>query len=409
MSKRVPPLSAKTVAALKPVAGKTVELIDGAVPGLRCRMSPSGSLSWSLSIRDAEGGRRRFTLGLMGLAEAREKAWETRAMVRDGNDPTAAKRAIRERAAQARDGIGTLDAIVESYFDKGPGAAHRTKTEMQRMIRSVFGAEMKRVAADVRASALLLCADKHPAPASANRAVQYLRPILKWAAKRKLLAAGEDWRDVERPNKETPNQRVLMREELAKLLPVLGETPHGRGLHFMLWTATRLEEVVSATWREFDLDRGLWSLPAERRKGGKVAHVIPLPKQALTYLRSLRVGEDGELKTVADDQPVFVGKQGSQLQNWPRAVKAINAPLGFPAWSPHAMRRTCATLAGEAGVQPHVLSAMLGHAVIGSALLAGYNKSRYSAEHGDALQIVADQLDAIVAGIDNLIPMRRPK
>ena len=273
---------------------------------------------------------RRFTLGPMGLAEARQKALETRAGVHGGNDPTAAKKAVRERAAQARENIGTLDAIVESYFSKGPGRERRTKTEMQRMIKAVFNADLKRVASEVTAAALLLCVDKYRAPVAANRAAAYLRPILKWAAKRKLLAAGEDWRDVERPNKETPNQRVLSRDELAKLLPVLGASAHGRGLRFLLWTATRLSEAAGATWSEFDLDAGLWSLPAERRKGGKTAHVIPLPKQALAYLRSLRIDKDGKPKDVADDQLVFVGKQNSRLQNWPRAVKAINTPLGFP-------------------------------------------------------------------------------
>jgi integrase len=187
---------------------------------------------------------------------------------------------------------------------------------------------------------------------------------------------------------------------LARLLPVFAETPHGRALRFMLWTAARREEVVAAIWGEFDLDAGLWSLPASRRKGGKVAHVVPLPKQAVAYLRSLKIGSGDDL--------IFIGNRDAQLQNWARATTAINAPLGFPTWSAHSMRRTCATLAGESGVKPHVLSAMLGHAAIGSQLLSGYNKARYAAEVGEALQIVADQLDAIAAGVDNVIPMRRP-
>ena len=51
---------------------------------------------------------------------------------------------------------------------------------------------------------------------------------------------------------------------------------------------------------------------------------------------------------------------------------------------------------------------MLGHSAIGGSLLSGYNKARYAAEVGEALQIVADQLDAIVAGVNNIVPMRRP-
>ena len=55
MAKRVPPLTAIKLARLKPDRLQTIELIDGAIPGLRVRMSPTGILSWSLNIRDAKG------------------------------------------------------------------------------------------------------------------------------------------------------------------------------------------------------------------------------------------------------------------------------------------------------------------------------------------------------------------
>ncbi len=53
MAKRVPPLSATKISKLKPNRLKTIELIDGAVSGLRIRMSPTGVVTWSLNIRDA--------------------------------------------------------------------------------------------------------------------------------------------------------------------------------------------------------------------------------------------------------------------------------------------------------------------------------------------------------------------
>jgi integrase len=75
--------------------------------------------------------------------------------------------------------------------------------------------------------------------------------------------------------------------------------------------------------------------------------------------------------------------------------------------TPHALRRTCATLAGDLGHPPHVVSALLGHRSIGGGLHAGYNKSRYRAEVTDALQMVADLLDSLAAGQDNIIAIRR--
>lgn len=74
--------------------------------------------------------------------------------------------------------------------------------------------------------------------------------------------------------------------------------------------------------------------------------------------------------------------------------------------APHALRRTCATLAGDLGQPPHVVSALLGHRSIGGGLHAGYNQSRYRAEIVDALQMVADLLDALAAGEDNIVAIR---
>ena len=62
MPKRVPPLSAKTLANVKP--GETaIELVDGFVLGLRVRVLPSGKRSWSLNVRNRQGVRRRYDVG----------------------------------------------------------------------------------------------------------------------------------------------------------------------------------------------------------------------------------------------------------------------------------------------------------------------------------------------------------
>src|SRR5947209_3739796 len=113
MPKRVPALSAKTFAAARPTT-EPVELVDGQIPGLRVRIHPSGARTWSLNIHDAKGTRRRFDVGTgLGLAEARRRAEDLRRLIRDGADPTTERRAARQRAQSARDGIGTLGALFE--------------------------------------------------------------------------------------------------------------------------------------------------------------------------------------------------------------------------------------------------------------------------------------------------------
>jgi Arm DNA-binding domain len=84
MAKRVPALSSAQVANIKRDPEKVVELVDGAVPGLRLRVTPAGTKTWSLNVR-AAGVMRRFDVGAgLGLADARRKAEELRRQVRQG-------------------------------------------------------------------------------------------------------------------------------------------------------------------------------------------------------------------------------------------------------------------------------------------------------------------------------------
>ena len=111
-----PPLSAAQLAQIKPDPSKVIEHIDGAVPGLRFRVTPAGTRSWSLNIR-TNGKMRCFEFGQnLGLLEARSKAEELKVKVKNGADPTAEKRARREKAKLAFDGIGTMGALVDWYF-----------------------------------------------------------------------------------------------------------------------------------------------------------------------------------------------------------------------------------------------------------------------------------------------------
>jgi integrase len=53
-----------------------------------------------------------------------------------------------------------------------------------------------------------------------------------------------------------------------------------------LETGARLQEMVLATWREFDLARRLWTIPAEHTKGGK-SRAVPLSRRALRVAKCL--------------------------------------------------------------------------------------------------------------------------
>jgi hypothetical protein len=62
-----------------------------------------------------------------------------------------------------------------------------------------------------------------------------------------------------------------------------------------------------------------------------------------------------------------------------------------------------ATLLGDLGFAPHVVSVVLGHAHIADGATAVYARSRYQREHREALQALADEIDRIVTGGANVV------
>lgn len=61
-------------------------------------------------------------------------------------------------------------------------------------------------------------------------------------------------------------------------------------LKFLILTAARTCEVLFAKWDEVELQRGLWTVPAERMKARK-EHVVPLSDTALEAPSKVRFSD----------------------------------------------------------------------------------------------------------------------
>jgi integrase len=399
MPKRSAPLNAKQLERLRSDPHRTLELVDGAVPGLRVRLSPSGEKSWSLSARIG-GTRRRVALGKnLGLADARRKAEHIRSSIAKGENPAEVRKAVLARRKAATQGVGTLSSVIAVYYEQGPGESLGSGPAARALIERVFTDHLLRPALDVRATELQLAIDAWRSKSSGKHCAAYFRPIARWACKRGLMVKGDA---LEAPTLGRPSQRFLTQVELGKLLPELETQGHGSAARFMLLSGARREEVCGATWRE--IKDGVWSIPGTRRKDTRrnarrapEDHVLALSRQALALIEGLGPCEP--------DRLVFLGERGARLINWPRWSARMKRQVGFDV-TPHAMRRTCATLAGDLGHPPHVVSALLGHRSIGGSLHAGYNQSRYRSEVAVALQAVAELLDAISGAGGTLVAMR---
>ena len=80
-----------------------------------------------------------------------------------------------------------------------------------------------------------------------------------------------------------------------------------RALELAILTAARTNEVLGATWSEFDLEAGVWNVPAERMKA-KREHRVPLAAAAVQIVRKLATIRQGDF--------LFTGQQpNKQLSN----------------------------------------------------------------------------------------------
>jgi integrase len=400
-------LTDSSIKAAKARAAETktrIELVDAREAGLRLRVTPKGAQSWVLACRDPIGAMRRFPLGdypALGISDAREAAQEMRVAVRKGADPIADARRKRRIGREAREGIGTLTALLDLYA-RQKGGKLKSWGECRRRIDSVFKAHLGKPLATLRAGDLQLTADTHSAQQSAAAAVRYIRPVLKWGAQRDYV--GAEVVVLHPPATVRRRDRVLSRDELRALLPALkaSERPYAAALQFMLLTLARREEVAQARWGAIDMEARTWTLSAT--KNGQ-PHVVPLSHQAAALVRSVQP------EVPNPDALVFATDGGKSLANWDRETKKLMEASGTLGWTRHDLRRTGATMLGEMGILPDIIEAALNHVSIRSSLAATYNRSRYRPQVAEALQLLADALDRIADGGDNVVELsgiRRP-
>lgn len=386
--------------------GKRREVSDLGCPGLRIRITPTGGRSWILGARDKLGKARRFSLGsypAMGISAAREAARATRHKVKhEGADPIAEKRRNVTIGKQSKAGVGTLKALLDTYEAHGnpPKSWYPGRPRVELVFKEALG----QPCAMLTIGDLQFEADRYHFPKSAAFAVRTLRPVLKWAAQPGRAHIQHELAQLIPPAKIKPRKRILVNDEIRAVLPLLRDSdrPHNRMLHFLLLTLSRREEAGVARWRHVDLKAGTWLIPKPKNTE---PHVVPLSTQARDLLAEIGPGKPDEL--------IFRTESGAHLGNWDRETKRIIVASGLGVrdkktgvtamkdnsvtWHRHDLRRTGATMLGELGVLPDIVGAALNHTSIRSPLAATYNRSRYRPQVAAALQLLADELDKIIA------------
>jgi len=95
--------------------------------------------------------------------------------------------------------------------------------------------------------------------------------------------------------KKAIRKRVLSDDELRALWQVTDaiDYPFGPLVRLLMSTGQRRSDVSKARWREFDLGKKLWTIPAERYKTDS-PHIVPLSDDAIAILESLPRFKSGD-------------------------------------------------------------------------------------------------------------------
>lgn len=159
----------------------------------------------------------------------------------------------------------------------------------------------------------------------------------------------------------------------------------------------RPSELRKAEWREFNLDKAEWRIPATRMKM-KALHIVPLPTQALVILRELyAISGSGKY--------VFPSPRTTSKPMSDNTVNAALHRLGYKGeFVGHGFRHMASTLLNEQGWNRDAIERQLAHAER-DGVRAAYNYAEYLPERKRMMQHWADYLDELT-GVADVIPFR---
>ena len=310
-------------------------------------------------FRYEKNGKDRY-LGLgplhtINLADARERARKARQLLLDGVDPIEYKRASHDQKKKEQaENITFREATIQflALHENGwRNAKHRLQWKNSlsqhahpalgnRPVKAIDAALVNEALSDIWTST----------PETARRVKLRIERILKWVREGKPLPRGSK-------KARTKNHPALPYSELPKFITELRsrKVQTARALEFLILTAARTGEVIGATWPEIDLQKRLWTVPAQRMKASK-EHRVPLSDSAIKLLESLP-REDG-------NPYVFVGANvGKPLSNMSmlEMLKHLR-----PGYVPHGFRSTFRDWAAECtNYANHIAEMCLAHVVQG--------------------------------------------
>lgn len=364
------------------------------------------SAVWIYRYSVAGKGRQEYTLGSfdrLTLKKAKEAAETLRAKVVIGEDPMQSKReAKKEQAAKKL----TVEKLVGDWFES-PAVLNLTKRdELRQTVEKHVMPTIGKIPAET-----LQTAQVSRLLGDISKQYKTTPKFVLWVLKnsyayhhRNGLVKNDPVSRLKASDfgvTTSIRERVLAPDEITQIVDKADEVNKRRGLvlRLLLSLAVRKMELLAAEWAEFDLDAGVWRLPAERTKTKKGID-IPLSPIVIGWLK--------ELKTYAEGGAYVCPAEGKS-QKAHLSDHALNKLLGkitppdSEPITPHDLRRTARTMLADLGVDYRTAEMCLNHQLAG--VERHYNHAKLFDQRREALLMLSEKVATLTGS--NIIPLKK--
>jgi integrase len=369
--------------------------------GLYFRISEQGSGFW-LYKYSINNRRKEMAIGRypeVSFADANSKILELRKLVSTGKDPKV------ERDRDSQNPFKTVEDLAQDWLGTKAKKIKHPKIPIRVYKKDIAPLIGKAALIDIKPLDVRHVLEKingSGRPTIANDALGYMKQLFKHGIKLGLLVSNpaEAFGPEDAGGSESPRTRRLSQDELKEVFKQIDINIETFGyenklaIYLLLSLGIRKTELIAATWAEFDLDKRIWNLPAERTKTG-AAFNIPLTDSVYSVFMELTVFARGS-------DYVFPNRRASKRFNHISADtlnRALERLFNIPSvkvgkCTVHDLRRTFRTLLSELAVPSHTSERCLNHKIRG--VEGVYDRYDYFQERKVALHKISEKLELLL-------------
>ena len=270
---------------------KQQELVDEGGTGLYMLVTKSGTKTYYLRYRSAQNGNKttHVKLGRAGditLEQARHKVKLLRAEIAQGQDPQVG---VKEKRNEMLFSTMMEDHVLPFYDNRrrtAPWYRRLYETQLKPVFGNMAVSSIKKSTASAFHDRLLSLGYSE---AYSNRFIQLMKSSFN--------IANNTLEIIDLPRnpiagiplfEESPRERYLSNDELARLLPVLDNaegrlTQPARIVKYLILTGLRISECFHCRWDEIDFSTNLMHISGSRSKN-HVSASVPLSTTAIKIL-----------------------------------------------------------------------------------------------------------------------------